>query len=225
MPYASALLPWLDFHTHQPYHPSQGYVSVRSYSPPLLQSSISQEYFTAGLHPWETALPENRQWIETELVPCLKQANCLGLGEVGLDRGRGAALPEQQALLELQLDIAKRLQLPIVVHCVRAWSELMASFKRVKPTTAKAIHGYNGSYHVLQSLLAEDWYISPQIRRNGTMEQLVSNIPVNRLLLETDATTLTGFAVAEVAAAHLNASVEAVTRQVDVNTRRFYSIT
>lgn len=217
-------LPWLDFHTHQPSLPNQGYIAVRSFSRALPNNTPPLGPFSVGLHPWASAEPGAKQWAETELPRLLQSPNCLALGEVGLDRLQGASLQEQQALLELQLLLAKKLQLPIVVHCVRAWSELLASFRRIDPHTPKAIHGFRGSSQLLHTLLDLGWYISPHVTTHGTIAPIAAQIPAERLLLETDSTALNAQCVIASAAQLRAEPIDELTHAVDFNIRAFYSV-
>ena len=204
----------LDFHTHnrtQQVNPE----AIASYSlSDVAQRPLGQP-FTIGLHPWETLRPDAEQWLVHSLPAYLQSPDCLALGEVGLDRLRGASFVQQNALLAQQLDLARRLHKPVVVHCVRAWSELRQALHAYP--YPKAVHGFVGKEGVLKELLDDGWYISIKYPKSS----LLSLIPPERLLLETDdATTPIQTIYADTARA-LGCDVTALQLQVATNIQRF----
>lgn len=178
---------WYNFHRHMPADGGVSDDTVLSFSlcdPTEIPTNV---YFTIALHPWDSARPDAEQLIEEKLPTLLTHPRCLALGECGLDRLRGATLPVQVELLAQQLSMAKDAQKPLVVHCVRAWSELLTQVQRCGFAGKKAVHGFNGSLALLKQLLAHDWYISVGLDSRGTLPRAACGIPLDRILLETDA--------------------------------------
>ena len=177
----------IDFHTHN-LSGSARRDAIASYSLTEIEDCPPEQYFTVGLHPWDTALfSATPQILEKKLRDALLSPYAIGVGEVGLDRLRGAELHCQETLLGLQLEIAAELDLPVVVHCVRAWSELESVFRAVRFCGRKAIHGFRGKASVLTRLMNDGWYLSLGVR-SGVTEAFLAQIPRNRLLLESDDT-------------------------------------
>lgn len=177
----------IDFHTHN-LSGSARRDAIASYSLTEIEDCPPEQYFTVGLHPWDTALfSATPQILEKKLRDALLSPYAIGVGEVGLDRLRGAELHCQETLLGLQLEIAAELDLPVVVHCVRAWSELESVFRAVRFYGRKAIHGFRGNTTILTRLISEGWYLSLGVR-SGVTEAFLAQIPRNRLLLESDDT-------------------------------------
>ncbi len=204
----------LDFHTHnrtQQVKPE----AIASYSlSDVAQRPLGQP-FTVGLHPWETLRLDAEQWVVHALLTYLQEPDCLALGEVGLDRLRGASIVQQNVLLAQQLELARHLHKPVVVHCVRAWSELRQAL-RAYPYP-KAVHGFVGKEGVLKELLDDGWYIS--IKRPKS--SLLALIPPERLLLETDDTTTPIQAIYADTARVLGCDIAALQQQVAENIQRF----
>lgn len=204
----------LDFHTHnrtQQVNPE----AIASYSlSDVAQRPLGQP-FIVGLHPWETLRPDAEQWVVHALLTYLQEPDCLALGEVGLDRLRGASIVQQNVLLAQELELARRLHKPVVVHCVRAWSELRQAL-RAYPYP-KAVHGFVGKEGVLKELLDDGWYIS--IKRPKS--SFLSLIPSERLLLETDDDLAPIQAIYADTARTLGCDVAALQQQVAENIQRF----
>ena len=107
--------------------------------------------FTCGLHPW------NADRFSPELLDKLRQMlgrpGCLGLGEAGLDAMRGPAIDLQTAVFEAQARLAIEMELPMVIHCVRAHEPLIALYRRLRPARPWIIHGFRGKPAVARRLL------------------------------------------------------------------------
>jgi len=147
----------IDFHTHQA--PTDTVTSVRSLLLSEFERITEHDLFSIGIHPWYTeGIEFENQFAELELL--LKRNNVIALGEIGLDKHRGAPIEKQIELFERQVQIAEKYRKPVVIHCVRAWSELLESRKRIKPSTPWAIHGFRGQSELAKMLLNAGIYLS-----------------------------------------------------------------
>lgn len=208
---------FIDFHTHNRTNEARP-LSIASYSLSKMDICPQGQYYTVGLHPWETERLDAYRLVDQMLTRYLQNEYCLAVGEVGLDRLRGASLNIQKELLEVQLIIAERSHKPIVIHCVRAWSELFSVFRRQPYTQHKAIHGYRSSLPILARLLEEEWYISIGF---NTPNEIISQIPLKQLLLESDDSNQPISALYERVASLLHESPEMLQSIVTDNIRRF----
>jgi TatD DNase family protein len=106
-----------------------------------------------------------------------------------LDKSIEIPLELQTRVFEQQIEIADYHQKPIVIHCVRAFYELIAIKKRVKTQMPFVVHGFNKNEQVLEELLKNGFYISlgaALLRAESNASQVISLIPSERLFLETD---------------------------------------
>ena len=125
-----------DFHTHH----------KRLY-PAILSSKSAQagEYTSLEFHPWH--LPGNFSGLPDFAA---ELNDFTALGEIGLDRLRGPALPVQQQYLKALLQLAQDYRKPVILHCVRAFPEL---FALIKPYSFPwAIHGFRGKAELLEAI-------------------------------------------------------------------------
>lgn len=208
---------FIDFHTHNltgEVYPS----AIASYSLPKIGRCPKGQCYSVGLHPWDTARLDAYRVVDQALAHYLENEHCVALGEVGIDRLRGASMAVQEELLSVQLKIGESLHKPVIVHCVRAWSELLSVFRKQRFTYNKAIHGYRGSLPVLERLLEEGWYISVGFY---TPPELIEHIPLEQLLLESDDTQLPIDTLYEQTAERLNISDNELKAMVKGNIQRF----
>jgi TatD DNase family protein len=143
--------------------------------------------YSIGIHPWhlsETNLKEHLGKVKEYAI----FDNLMAVGETGFDRIRGPALDLQRKAFEEHVKISVEHSKPVFIHCVRAWDELLASHKRLKPTTPWMVHGFRGKKELALQLISRGMYISFWIEfiLRPESAELLKNIPANRIFLETD---------------------------------------
>lgn len=137
--------------------------------------------FSVGIHPWY--IPGETSLEESELQRLSAHPLCLALGETGLDKTVETDMHTQMVLFKKHIVVAARLGLPIVVHCVRAWAELIAVKKETNKNVSFVIHGFRGKPLLMNTLLQQGFYLGFGFHHNA--ESLVC-CPEEKLLLETD---------------------------------------
>ena len=112
----------------------------------------AQTIETVGIHPWHAA--------NCDLAEVEKHApSADAIGEIGLDYACDVSREVQTAVLRAQLTLAEQLEKPVVLHCVRAFEEVM---KIVADYRLKAVifHGFIGSKEQAQRALAQGYFLS-----------------------------------------------------------------
>ena len=141
--------------------------------------------FSVGVHPWHAAVKPL-----SEIIPALHHRNCRAIGEVGLDRLKGPSMEIQHAMLLAQLTLANELQKPVIFHLVRAWDEFYSLLKS-QQHTPWIIHGFNSPKQVTRLIQAKVFFsLGPASLQNPHMQSILSKIPLNRILFETDDTAV-----------------------------------
>ena len=115
------------------------------------------------------------------------EKNCISIGEIGLDKNIQLNISEQIIIFKKQLLFAEKLNLPVIIHCVKAYNELIEIKRSLKPIQPWVIHGFRKT-NLLNTLLKEDFYISvgSAIIHDRKLQASIKTIPNNRLFLETD---------------------------------------
>jgi TatD DNase family protein len=138
--------------------------------------------FSVGVHPWHADVK-----TLSEIIPALHHQNCRALGEVGLDRLKGPSIEIQHAMLLAQLTLANELQKPVIFHLVRAWDEFYTLLK--SQHTPWIIHGFNSPKQVPRLVQTKVFFsLGPASLQNPHMLPILSQIPLNRIVFETDDT-------------------------------------
>jgi TatD DNase family protein len=142
-----------------------------------------------GVHPWH--IDKAGEAWESELRDFLAR-HPGAIGECGLDRWiepRDESL--QETIFRRQLVIAHELQLPIMIHCLRAWGWMLDVLNSQPLPPAMLIHSFGGSAELIAPLSAMNAYFSfsgniHEPKRQRLRDALLA-VPRDRLLLETDA--------------------------------------
>ena len=154
---------YFDVHTHSVGRfPASEIVSLNVDSGFIASEIV---YASVGIHPWFLSeMEEDEQW--NHLLELVKDKRVIALGEVGLDKLKGPSLP-------------------LVIHCVRAFNELLQLRKELKLEQPWIIHGFRGKKEVAEMLLKAGCYLS---FGSSFQETALSAVPLNRLFIETDDT-------------------------------------
>ncbi|QQO07434.1 TatD family hydrolase [Breznakiella homolactica] len=152
--------------------------------------------FTAGIWPSGEAI-EERASRAAELEGHIREAPegyVVAVGECGLDRHwntaeNGADLAGERELLELQLDLARRLSLPVIIHSRDSAKETAEVLARHRDVTA-VIHCFSYGYEEAKTFLDLGCFISfagnATYKSAGSIREALAAVPLDRLLLETD---------------------------------------
>lgn len=142
-----------------------------------------------GLHPWDID-PVRLEADLAMLEGLLDDPRILALGECGIDRLRGPAVEIQTTAFLRQTEISRRRRLPLLVHCVRAGSDLLAAHVRAPAHPPWILHGWTGGALQTGDLLRHDGILfsfSPSALRPGARaRESMQLVPPERLFLETD---------------------------------------
>ncbi len=145
-----------------------------------------------GIHPWNAVLPTDE--VRRGLSELARWEHVAAIGEIGLDYTRSPETGEiQRELLRYELSLAREVGLPVSIHCREAYQDMMDILRpEVAAGLQGTIHGFSGNRDALEEWLSLGFYIS--VGRRGfltdalpSLEAAVGQIPLDRLLTETDA--------------------------------------
>lgn len=150
-----------------------------------------------GIHPWLLpSLPEaaDEQHLQ-RLDQLLAGGGAIAVGECGLDGpsvARGASLQRQLRVFSGQLELARKHELPLLVHCFRAHPALVSLLReRAAPERGLLLHSYSGGAEQIRFYCSRGCSFSfagPVTFSEGRRPiEAATVVPLERLMVETDA--------------------------------------
>lgn len=145
-------------------------------------------YAAVGVHPHDAKVVDDRTLVELEGLA--RQSKVVALGETGLDFYRDKSPRQaQREAFGKQLNLAKRLGLPIIVHDRDAHAETMEILKQFRPAKA-VLHCFAGDQAMAREVIKNGWLVSvagPVTYKNAKhLPEVIKAISAEGLMLETD---------------------------------------
>ena len=195
-------------------------------------------YATIGVHP--TDISGYSDEVEERLLELAKDKKVVAIGEIGLDYYWMKDPKDIQALyFRKQMDIAKKLKLPVVIHTRDAMEDTVNILNEY-PDVEGIMHCYPGSYETAKTLMDRYYFGVAGVvtfKNNVKTKEFVEKMPLERLIVETDSPYLTPMPhrgkrnepsyvefVAQEIAKIKNISYEEVVRVTSENAKKIYGI-
>ena len=121
----------INIHTHLPLG-APDTLEVQSLHFGQVKNSVASAQ-SVGLHPWHVEAldwDESKRWLQA----LAENHNTVAIGEAGLDKVCNTPWEKQLQAFEYCISVSESLKLPLIIHCVRAFSDILHLKKRLKPT-------------------------------------------------------------------------------------------
>jgi TatD DNase family protein len=143
---------------------------------------------SVGIHPWEVA-PNWEAAFEKIKQEAAQNPRVLAIGEAGFDRLKGPEISLQKAAFYAQASLASQLEIPLILHCVKAHDLLMEYLKSTKNPPAILWHGWNQTPELARQLRPFPVFFSfgkQLLQPSSNAVQWLSACPLDRVFFETD---------------------------------------
>lgn len=159
-----------------------------------LVTGYEELYGLLGVHPSEV-----KDWDDSligKIKEYSKSEKIAGIGEIGLDYYWDKSFNDlQKEVFIKQIKLANELNLPICVHDREAHKDSFYILKEYNKTSKVVMHCFSGSVEFARECIKEGWYLAlggvVTFKNAVKMKEVAADIPLDRLLLETDAPYLT----------------------------------
>lgn len=149
----------------------------------------SHIYYASGIYPSYCTeditdpIDKLKKQIDTEDI--------IAIGEIGLDYYHSYGTREKQkALFVSQLEIAKEYDKPIILHIRESFDDVISCLKEIRPSSRGIAHCFSGNINQAKKLMDMGFYISfagnITYKKNTELVDTLRQIPLDRLLIETD---------------------------------------
>lgn len=181
--------------------------------------------FTYGIHPWFLNEEDYiRQIKSVEIIAAGN--NIIAIGEAGFDKLRGPLPALQKKAFREQVAISEKYRKPLIIHCVKAWDEILAEHKDLKPVMPWMIHGYRGKLPLAKQLISKGLYLSIwfEFALRSESSSLIKALPGEKLFLETDGAAVDIRDIYNKVSADRNVSVEELKERTRSNFIEFFDL-
>ncbi len=197
-------------------------------------------FASVGIHPHEAKNYSEKDY--EKIISLAKKPKVVAIGETGLDFYRNLSPKDKQyEIFLMQIEAAKELKLPLIIHTRNAAKEMAEVIKRELPQVKGVVHCFSGERELLRAALDAGLYVSyagpVTYPKNQALRETLKYVPSSRLLVETDSPYLspqpvrgrrnkptyvayTAMAIAE----ELNLSYLDVDRITTVNAKRLFNL-
>lgn len=145
-------------------------------------------FAAVGYHPGE--IDDSTVFDKDKLIELSKNRRTVAIGEIGLDYYWDTTYKAQQIdFFKRQLNLAKELNLPVIIHDRDAHGDTLEILKKYKPKGV--LHCFSGSIEMAREIIKLGLYIGVggviTFKNSKKLAEIVNEIPLEKILLETDA--------------------------------------
>lgn len=153
-----------------------------------IDSTDKPNYYSYGLHPWYIDEFTYDDYIKRLEIKA-DEKRCIAIGECGLDKLSKVSFDLQQKAFVEQIRIANKYKKPLIIHCVKAFNELVNCLNLNNNEVPVIIHGFNNNENIARVLRDNGCYFSfgkALLGYQSNAEKTLKNIGRKNLFLETD---------------------------------------
>lgn len=217
------MAPYVDFHTHRRSGDALEILNVEALDAGAVARACQQvQPFSLGVHPWRADVSQTElQEAFSRIEQCVNVDGFVAIGECGLDWVSQVARAAQMSVFEQQMELAHRLAVPVVLHCVRAFEEVMQTL-RVRKIRRAVFHSFVGSPQQTERVVREGYFcsFSPRSLMSSRTCEAIRQIAPSALLIERDESAESIASIYERIAELRNCSVEELRELVFENYKR-----
>lgn len=178
-------IPFIDIHTHTEKNAN----AVFSLLPNQNMQDIEHvNMFSIGWHPWH--LMKERAETTLHKIELLATDNrVVAIGETGLDKLCASSSDYQQEIFKWHILLSEKVQKPLIIHCVKAFNEMLEMKKQMQPKMTWIVHGFNNKPEIASQLLRAGVKLSfgkALLNKLSNASTVIKELKPSDFFLETD---------------------------------------
>jgi TatD DNase family protein len=182
--------------------------------------------YSYGMHPW---FIDEKNWRDEirNLEMKVLEKRCLAVGECGLDKLSKVNFDVQLEVFTEHIHIANSVKKPLIVHCVKAFNELINCLNLNDNKVPVIIHGFNNNESIARVLLDHGCLFSfgkALIKFESNAAKVIKNIGRKNFFLETDDSDISIKYIYHKASELLGIEEEVLKEQVQNNFESIFKI-
>lgn len=219
---------FIDLHTHLLKEESNVFKIVNLFPEQIdqaLNHKTTLSVYSIGWHPWYLKQSQIKSMMEA-IDRASTNVSVVAIGECGLDLLCDPTVPLQLTVFKGHALIAEKAEKPLLIHCVRAFNELIRVKKELVPSMPWIIHGFNANLSIGKELIRHGFYFSlgkALLDNTSNAAKLLPEIPNDHFFLETDDSDESIETIYRQAALLKNIEVEELKKSVTANYFRSFN--
>jgi TatD DNase family protein len=198
-----------------------------------LVKKYSKIKLAAGLYPEDTL--KEKDFVNLKEFVKKNKSQIFAIGEIGLDKTEKADFELQKQIFIKQLELAKKLKLPAIIHTRKAEKEVIEILENYKDQKI-ILHCFSGNFNLIKRAIELGFYFSipTNIVRSEHFQKLAIEIPRERILTETDTPYLSPYKETKNQPAYIKETIKKlselwklsekeVEKQIEINFNKIYS--
>ncbi|MFN3317069.1 MAG: TatD family hydrolase, partial [Raineya sp.] len=143
----------------------------------------------------------------------------------GLDKIIKIDFSLQLAIFQKHIVISERLKKPLIIHCVKAYNEILSLHKKLQPSQNWLVHGFRANTQIALQLQEKGIYLSfgEALLKSPKLQETFAQIQPEYLFLETDDSGISIEKIYEIAAQIRKINVKELQKQIKQNLCKFFS--
>ncbi|MDR2963695.1 MAG: TatD family hydrolase [Bacteroidales bacterium] len=186
-----------------------------------------QLLYSIGIHPWDyLQYCENAERLQHWLRTAAALPQVVAIGECGMDRAIETEIELQEDVFRLQVKVAQEYQKTLIIHCVRAYNDILKVLKQTKCTQPVVFHKFTGNMQTYESFRNFDCYYSfgAELCTRTKSVEMLRTLPLERIVFENDISNVSMQEIYDFAARQIGISVEMLCETVQRSAERIFSV-
>jgi TatD DNase family protein len=209
---------FIDIHKHNT-QKGQADIVIRNLFPAEVAEIKQNNYYSIGLHPWQIQNSDIESDMEIVSKMVSKDA-VIAIGETGLDKSITTDLSIQKKVFSEHINISVNYNKPLIIHCVRAYDELLKIRKDVGYKLPWIVHWFNASPEMGKDLIRKGCFLSFGIalfKEDSKAFRTFLKTPIEYIFFETDDAKISITDIYNKASELKHISIEKLQQQIVTN--------
>ena len=114
--------------------------------------------------------------------------NCKAIGECGLDKNINTDFSLQKQIFKAHITLSENIKKPLIIHCVKSFSEVIAIKKEMRPQQLWVLHGFRKNITIANELIKNNIKLSfgKALLEDEKLQNILATLSIENFFLETD---------------------------------------
>ena len=182
-------IPFVDIHTHPDRVESETIIVQNIFPGDGFAAFTGRNFYSVGLHPWHLKSPEENDEMLVMVEDAMEFDHVCFVGECGLDKKIDIDFDEQMRIFKGQAFLSEEYKRPLIIHCVKAYNEVLKLHQKLHPEMPWIMHGYRGNVQTTRQMGKSGIMFSfgkSLFEENSKSIDSLKCLPMEKIFFETD---------------------------------------